>query len=1263
MTGRFHAFPEKADPAKAAHEKAVHEKIEDPHGRKQMARLPLLIVMVMASGLIGCAIAGDAPREHASGDANDVGPGSAAMLLGLAEQDLDKPARPTEVAPPPMISQHLLEPATSPRAEFSRSEALRRIADDAPIPLPEPRDEIDADRKDEALCHYIKGRDAAAGDQHLVAVMELRRALEIDPGAPEIMRQLARSYRESGNAGQSSLMYEAMLDVAPNDPEAILWAALAKANGREFQRTLELLARVLGDGGAFTFDPAAPVIADFTQAIAFRELGYERAFIESAYAALDLPERLSGPTRFGPHLNSITAQQGELWRSIGDAHLRLGAYDQAMEAYGVAAAGGQVEEASIHPRMVYTMLASGRPYAAQQYFLEVVLDGDDEPGEDDVRLARYLKDNGDDVELLARAVADRHRENPEEPILLRMTAALVPPDRAESLLREAVLDQPLNRRIMADVFAQMFESAGDAAPDAAPDAALALAEDLAAEHPQHSFIFAEELARQAPDPYVLLLQMVDRAPGSAHESGYDSGHEGRAAQTTSMLRIGVAVYAGATGRAWEMAGHALAAHPDGRLLPVARIHLAAAMEDAALIDEVIAESPDAQSPIEHRARATAYRVVNRLDEALEAAEKAVELDPDDPVSVVTLARVHAARVLDAEEDGERDEAIDALEHAVHRGLELQPHSTEVFDVLLEVFGPGAPQYDRSTFAEIVRRLQQTHRESGLYSRLVARDEIARGRYDAALERALPHADRDPTDEEVLALTVTAWIELQRFDDAERWLEARLERRPGNPALLEQWSRLLAEQGRIAPVEDRLTKLLDEHPGHPVALQTLEKTYRAAGRTDDVVRIGRKRQEAMPPSISRDLRLAALDARDEAVAAAQDRLRSILQRADRATAEQLLTAIDLSVRFELDAIDNELSADLARTYLDAGHTPYFVVSGIKLRAMARQGITGEQFDAVLGRAVERSVQQDGRSPAHVTEWSDLAQGLFDEGFEEPAARVLERRLLAGPDVSGGELAHLLTAYLLAAGSADAGAGEIIDVLEDVVDVRGKRPHFAGMPAPAEPADVFFEAATLLYTVGRESAAEAMYLEVLDRDDAHAMAMNNLGYKRLTDGRDDETTRELIEQAHELEPDDPHVTDSIGWLRYKQGRFERHNDEPGAVELLERAAERSDGDAAAEVLDHLGDALWRIGREDDAVAAWERALSIITDASHRREFIDNLNFAQFQVWGLVVADSESLYDQRYGPMREQLERKLDRAASGETPPIAETFAEQGRTARSP
>ena len=98
-----------------------------------------------------------------------------------------------------------------------------------------------------------------------------------------------------------------------------------------------------------------------------------------------------------------------------------------------------------------------------------------------------------------------------------------------------------------------------------------------------------------------------------------------------------------------------------------------------------------------------------------------------------------------------------------------------------------------------------------------------------------------------------------------------------------------------------------------------------------------------------------------------------------------------------------------------------------------------------------------------------------------------------------------------------------------------------------------------------------------DNAHAL--NALGYFLADENTQLDDAERHLEKAALLEPNDPAIMDSLGWLRFRQG------DLVNAQLLLEKAYSMlPDGEIAA----HLGEVLWVKGEQSAARTLWDKAL---------------------------------------------------------------------------
>lgn len=96
---------------------------------------------------------------------------------------------------------------------------------------------------------------------------------------------------------------------------------------------------------------------------------------------------------------------------------------------------------------------------------------------------------------------------------------------------------------------------------------------------------------------------------------------------------------------------------------------------------------------------------------------------------------------------------------------------------------------------------------------------------------------------------------------------------------------------------------------------------------------------------------------------------------------------------------------------------------------------------------------------------------------------------------------------------------------------------------------------------------------------AVILNYLGYAQIERRQNVKAALALLKKASALKPDDSSIMDSLGWAQFVTG------DVMAAVPILERAAEGAPADPT--INEHLGDALWAIGRRFEARYAWRAA----------------------------------------------------------------------------
>ncbi|MCG2839916.1 tetratricopeptide repeat protein [Sandaracinobacter sp. RS1-74] len=208
------------------------------------------------------------------------------------------------------------------------------------------------------------------------------------------------------------------------------------------------------------------------------------------------------------------------------------------------------------------------------------------------------------------------------------------------------------------------------------------------------------------------------------------------------------------------------------------------------------------------------------------------------------------------------------------------------------------------------------------------------------------------------------------------------------------------------------------------------------------------------------------------------------------------------------------------------------------------------------------------------WRQIAEtrraGILIAAERDDEAREILRRYASRPDATADDWSRLAELERRQERSAEAIAA---------YDEALKR-----LPADSAPAEaqLAFLRGTVKEKAGDWPGAETDLRRAVELADKNPIYLNYLGYSLIDRGLRIEEARGLIAQAYAISPENGAIVDSMGWAEYLTGNY------PEAVRLLEtaRGAEPSDPTVA----DHLGDALWKVGRRIEARHAWASAAAL-------------------------------------------------------------------------
>ncbi|PQA82614.1 hypothetical protein C5F52_13545 [Limnohabitans sp. TS-CS-82] len=149
--------------------------------------------------------------------------------------------------------------------------------------------------------------------------------------------------------------------------------------------------------------------------------------------------------------------------------------------------------------------------------------------------------------------------------------------------------------------------------------------------------------------------------------------------------------------------------------------------------------------------------------------------------------------------------------------------------------------------------------------------------------------------------------------------------------------------------------------------------------------------------------------------------------------------------------------------------------------------------------------------------------------------------------------------------------------------------------ANDTDLLYEQAMLAEKLNRLDDMEKLLRNVMQLDPSYHNAYNALGFSLADRNLRLDEAKQLIIKALTFVPDDPFITDSLGWVEFRLGNAS------AALTYLQKAyKDRTDPEIAA----HLGEVLWHLQRTDDARKVWREALDVAPNNETLQETLQRL-----------------------------------------------------------
>lgn len=1205
----------------------------------------LLAALLASAGGVSCS---SQPPVRSAESAAQIGP--------IDPADADKPRiiqelrrtkrAPTDVshsatlAPPPGIDASRVK-AMTPGEIDAKPELKRPLSEVTPefaskVSMPKAADaEADDETRAEAVRLYIAGRSALLAGDATQAQALLTDAAGKDPSEGAVWRELAEAQYK---LGRRALAISSYTQAARRGlDEARVWWMLGKdaAQKSDLSRAAAYLARAKS-APDLTSDPALSYIIASDLGETLAKLGYSRAASEALIEAVALPETFTENTNYRTELGEVYRRRGEFLEQAGDIAMRLGEPETALEYYARAIEYPSLDPGATLVRYIYASALRGDPLKAAELLADRILEADGWIEDRQLLLIRYLSENTDAGPALARALAvlPEDLRQPLTPTLesrLIRARAAADPNGAE-LLRRYLERNPQDSDAATDLIAISSDSgAGKAAlavADASPTSAVRIADAVARDG-------------RLLDSSFSTIERNAKSPGERTLAAWLLSHLGYSQRALSMAReIDAERVADPQSRA-VLLGVQLRSALDAGDYEFAR----------KLTDRLKAES---ELPFAVRAGSL-----------LEAGEDAFVIDAANALDIGSLPADPVERIATAEILARTGRAKDA-EGILESLIAADRFDERAYQSLIALYLPTGPLKDEAKLAAVSRRLRDSIPSSRVIRWLVAGELAHRQLWSQAESSLISITEESGPDPVLIEQLVVAW-ERQTTGDAESraavlaradaWLSEKLDAYPGSVALVAARARVLELSGNAPEAEALLADLLSRYPIDSVARQrerlvgvTLKEPERARTLTSD--RLNRTPHSADDSIELAEFMAAAGDNRGAADAILQGLPPGALL--DSAERQRLIALLNQQV----GAAVTDESGDSARAAISL--LDHCVALGVELTRPLQESrlallatFAPTEIDALV-RAARQMVQQypDGSTLL----LARTADRITKSASPESAPRFLRETLAFVPEPTT-DLYKYLAYFLTAKYGQLSDVRALIPLLEDPARavIVSELASDGGMDVPASHADrvtlVLHNIASSATLRDRSPFAMEIYRVVLERDPRHAMTCNNLAYYLMEHGGDLAEAERLLTIAFAERPDTASILDSLGWLRYKQGRLRDTRDssgnttETGAISLLSRALEARDGTDNSVIIDHLGDALWAAGEAQRARENWELA-----NVSARR-LIDQILAVRAQ---RNLGEDDETYKVELAELRtvlEQSDQKLKAIKEGKEPKVAE------------
>ena len=482
-------------------------------------------------------------------------------------------------------------------------------------------------------------------------------------------------------------------------------------------------------------------------------------------------------------------------------------------------------------------------------------------------------------------------------------------------------------------------------------------------------------------------------------------------------------------------------------------------------------------------------------------------------------------------------------HAIHFGLSknysaIGKHALALDEGKKAVeLAPGNLTYRRN-LAQALTAALQTEEAAEQYRAIIAQDSTAA---DAWYALARIYQSRQP-----LRAAETYEAMVQRFGPD--W------------NILLQMAELYSNLGRHDKAASALEQMLELDPGNQPLRKSLGDSYVRSGDYERAQATFATLLELDPDNLEYIAEMAGVHLLQEDYLAAQGEFEKILGQDSVAIEAKLRIGELYFRRMEEDSTVAPMAREIFERIRDShpeDWRPYWFLGAISAIG-GDDSASIRNFTKVTELA---SWNSDG--------WVYLSSVFMSNDNFAEMATVLESALRVLPDD------YRVNFFL---GIAYNRLGRNLDAVRVLEHARGIDP---------EEVDAAAQLALVYDTIGRHEEADSLYEEALRLDPENNLVLNNYAYSLAERSTNLTHALSMAQKAVEAEPENASYLDTIGWIYFRLGEYEK------ARHYVQAAIDK--GEVNAVVYEHLGDIYYRLEQPDRARENWNMALELDSNNS--------------------------------------------------------------------